>query len=249
MKNLNIFPLLAEYENAKSRGELDVPNASFINEYGDVKYLLNLDIEYKYEYVDLGLPSGNLWATCNIGATSPEKLGLYFAAGEITGYTIEQVNNNERVFDEDSFNNYLNSDNWATNEEGYIKGIAIGKDAAHVNIGEGWRIPSEEDYNELIENTNSTYTTNYNNTGVSGIIYTSKNNSNSIFFPICGFADGRYGENEVSNSNEVICSTSTGDPSYIGMFQAYIDDNQYVYSAIDYRRAYCGYNIRAIYNN
>jgi hypothetical protein len=39
-----------------------------------------------YDYVDLGLPSGNLWATCNIGAENPEDAGLYFAWGAETGY-------------------------------------------------------------------------------------------------------------------------------------------------------------------
>ena len=51
-----------------------------------------------YEFVALGLPSGLLWATCNVGATSPEQTGLYFAWGETVGYTAEQVENGERSF-------------------------------------------------------------------------------------------------------------------------------------------------------
>ena len=51
-----------------------------------------------YEFVDLGLPSGTLWATCNVGATSPEQAGLYFAWGETVGFSADQVENGERSF-------------------------------------------------------------------------------------------------------------------------------------------------------
>ena len=90
MKNLNIFSLISEYENAKSGGVLNVPNVSFVDEDSSVRYLLKLDFTHNgYEYVDLGLPSGLKWATCNVGASSPEEYGLYFAWGETTGYTSE----------------------------------------------------------------------------------------------------------------------------------------------------------------
>ena len=59
MKNLNIFSLVAEYDNAKSGGILNVPNVSFVDEDSSVRYLLKLDFTHNgYEYVDLGLPSG-----------------------------------------------------------------------------------------------------------------------------------------------------------------------------------------------
>lgn len=51
------------------------------------KLIEDLTIKPKYEFVDLGLPSGIKWATCNVGANSPEEFGLYFAWGEIEGYT------------------------------------------------------------------------------------------------------------------------------------------------------------------
>ena len=56
-----------------------------------------------HEFVNLGLPSGTLWATCNVGATSPEQAGLYFAWGETTGYTADQGKNGERSFSELSY--------------------------------------------------------------------------------------------------------------------------------------------------
>ena len=51
MKNLNIFSLVTEYENAKSEGVLDVPNVSFINESGSIICLPKLDSHIKYEYI------------------------------------------------------------------------------------------------------------------------------------------------------------------------------------------------------
>ncbi len=247
MKNINIFPILSQYDSAKSGGELDIPNVSFVNEDNGVRYLLkNVLTHNGYEYVDLGLPSGNLWATCNIGATSPEQTGLYFACGETTGYTIDQVNNNERIFDEYT---------WSPNiQEEITSNLTLEQDAAHVNMGEGWTIPSDEDYNELLKNTTCTYTTNYNNTGISGYIYTSNNNSNSIFFPIGGYVDGsRYTDefgnyiNTISNSNEALCSTSKVDGAYFFIFNAYVDDN--IDNSIQYMYRYDGYNIRGIYKN
>ena len=53
--------------------------------------------------VDLGLPSGLLWATCNVGATSPAQTGLYFAWGETTGFTIEKCLLGVRKFNKSSY--------------------------------------------------------------------------------------------------------------------------------------------------
>ena len=60
-------------------------------------YSVPSDNTITHEYVDLGLPSGTLWATCNIGANSPEEAGLYFAWGETQGYTAEQVGDEEEA--------------------------------------------------------------------------------------------------------------------------------------------------------
>ena len=74
-----------------------------------------------HAFVDLGLPSGNLWATCNVGASSPEQAGLYFAWGETTGVTAEQVENGERKFNE-SLKEIKDN-------------LALKQDGAHLNMG------------------------------------------------------------------------------------------------------------------
>ena len=106
-------------------GVLDVPNVSFVDEDNSVRYLLKLDFTHNgYEYVDLGLPSGLKWATCNIGASSPEEYGLYFAWGETTGYTSKQVTSGVRKFDEASYTaSAISTD------------LTLEQDAAHVNLG------------------------------------------------------------------------------------------------------------------
>ena len=180
MKNLNIFSLIAEYENAKSGGVLNVPNVSFVDEDSSVRYLLKLDFTHNgYEYVNLGLPSGLKWATCNVGATSPEQAGLYFAWGETTGYTSEQVTSGVRRFTEDEYN--------AGPAASISTDLTLEQDAAHVNMGGNWRMPTKDEYQELLDNCDVVWTDNYNGTEVAGMVFTSRVNSNSMFFPAAGY--------------------------------------------------------------
>ena len=213
MKNLNIFSLTTEYENAKSGGVLNVPNVSFVDEDSSVRYLLKFDFTHNgYEYVDLGLPSGLKWATCNVGASNPEDYGLYFAWGETTGYTAEQVTSGVRVFNSVSYTASAISTN-----------LKPEQDAAHVNLGGNWRMPTRAEYKELIDNCNCAWTDDYNGTGMGGCIFTSKVNGNSVFFPAAGYC-GNSGMNDVgldgyywsaswdSSSYAGLCCLSFGSP-------------------------------------
>ena len=132
-----------------------------------------------HEFVDLGLPSGSLWATCNVGATSPEQSGLYFAWGETTGFTVEQIENGERSFKKEY---YKASD---------ISGdLTLEQDAAHIHMGGKWRMPTYDECQELIDTCTVTWVTNFKGTGVAGYVFTSKVNGNSVFFPVAGGFDG-----------------------------------------------------------
>ena len=157
-----------------------MPNVSFVDEDSSVKYLLeNIPTHNGYEYVDLGLPSGLKWATCNVGATSPEQAGLYFAWGDTTGYTSEQVFNHEGPFNSARYNSgpaaSISTD------------LTLEQDAAHVNLGGNWRMPTKAEYRELIDNCNVVWTNDYNGTGVKGKVFTSKVNGKSVFFPAAGY--------------------------------------------------------------
>lgn len=111
-----------------------------------------------HEYVDLGLPSGNLWAKCNIGASSEEEAGLYFQWGDTQGYTAEQVGSEEgqKAF---SWTDYKFSiDGSDSNLSKYNASdsktvLDSEDDAAHVNMGGNWRMPTLEEYKELLFNT------------------------------------------------------------------------------------------------
>ena len=142
------------------------------------------------DYADLGLPSGTLWATCNVGATSPEQAGLYFAFGETTGFTAEQVEKGVRKFDSASYTaSAISAD------------LTLEQDAARANLGGNWRMPNKAEWKELIENCNVTWMDDYNGTGVAGRVLTSKVNGNSVFLPAAGYCDnssvfivGSYGD-------------------------------------------------------
>ena len=115
-------------------------------------------------YVDLGLPSGLLWATCNVGASNPEDYGDYFAWGETTPKEIYY-----------SPSNYTYSDNPTT--------LPSSADAATANWGAGWRMPTQTEMQELIDNCTVTWTT---RNGVNGSLFTGPN-GNSIFLPAAGY--------------------------------------------------------------
>lgn len=140
--------------------------------------------------VDLGLPSGTLWANKNVGAASPENGGLYFAWGEIVGYGSDV--NDGRLFDWDSykwdnFTKYCSASWVAELGMGIVDNKTVldpEDDAATANWGDNWRMPTHEEFKELLE-----YTTNYETSwnGENGRVYKSLTNDNSIFLPYTGY--------------------------------------------------------------
>lgn len=132
------------------------------------------------DYVDLGLPSGTLWATCNVGANNPWEHGDHFAWGEVVPkehYDWESYkwwNADDKVLTK-----YVSS----TNE--YLEELNSEDDAATVIMGEEWCMPSSQQMSEL---TSKKFTTCEKTTihGVSGRKFTSKINGNSVFLPLAG---------------------------------------------------------------
>lgn len=135
-----------------------------------------------HEYVDLGLPSGTLWATCNVGATKPEEYGDYFAWGETEPKDDYDFFKNYKYFDINiikGFTKYTESDG--------KKELEQNDDAAYVKWGNSWRIPSYDQIIELYENCNFKSAS---LNGVNGYFFTSNKNGRSIFFPYSGYYDG-----------------------------------------------------------
>ena len=134
------------------------------------------------EYVDLGLPSGTLWATCNVGANSPEEYGDYFAWGETTTKSDYSWST---YFDIDDNGNTLKK----YNNNGGLTELLPEDDAATTNWGSGWQMPSLAQIKELYDSSNTTIEWTQVN-GVNGRKITSKSNGNSIFLPAAGYRDG-----------------------------------------------------------
>ena len=112
-----------------------------------------------YDYVDLGLPSQLKWAKCNIGANSEEEAGLYFQYGDTQGYTAEQVGagDGKKYFD---WSDYKFSIDGTAKPSKYTVSdrktvLDPEDDAAHVNMGGNWRMPTLDEYNELCLNTDA----------------------------------------------------------------------------------------------
>lgn len=147
------------------------------------------DMPDEHDWVDLGLPSGTLWATCNVGAENPEDYGDYFAWGETIGYNGGKTTFNGVTYKyargtSDTLTKYCTDSS---------KGTVDGKteldpedDAATANWGSNWQIPSYEQCEELLDEsyTYSTWTT---QNGVDGRLITSKINMKTIFLPAAGF--------------------------------------------------------------
>ena len=172
-----------------------------------------------HEYVDLGLPSGTLWATCNVGATSPEQAGLYFAWGEIFGFTTDEEGKLERVF---FWENYKGKE--------ISSDLTLEQDAAHAYMGGKWRMPTKDEWQELIDNCNVTWVGNFNETKVAGKLFTSKVNGNSVFFP----ASGRCGIASVIGAGEFGDYWSATYLSKVTSYDFYFD-SKYLYISFDIR--------------
>lgn len=150
-----------------------------------------------HEYVDLGLTSGNLWATCNIGANNPEEEGGLYQWGAVS----TDVEGDVFIYrDKNSGQTYITK--YCTTPAYGYNGFADNKtkldlsdDAAYVNWGISWNMPTVEDYDELrLECSNSSSIRN----GVKGTLFLSKKNGNTVFFPWIN-GSGGYWTNTLSS--------------------------------------------------
>lgn len=191
--------------------------------YGDQKYFSTLSdgMINGHQYVDLGLSSGLKWATCNVGADSPEDYGNYYAWGE-TETKAEYTEDNS-----DTFGQQLND----------ISGNAQ-YDAATANWGGSWRMPTRDEIKELMYNCSWTPET---QNGVDGFKVTG-NNGNYIFIPASGYRDGSssyiYGE----------CYYWSSTPHQYSNDYSYILYSDYEYQSEDMNYRYRGLTIRPVSN-
>ena len=133
-------------------------------------------------YVDLGLPSGLKWATCNVGANAPEEYGDYFAWGETqTKSTYDWGTYKWCNGSPYTLTKYCTDSDCGTVDNKTV--LDKEDDAAAVNWGGSWRMPSDDELTELRTECTWTWTT---QNGVNGYKVTSTSNGNSIFLPTAG---------------------------------------------------------------
>lgn len=130
-----------------------------------------------HEAVDLGLPSGLKWATCNIGASTPEEAGYFFAWGEVA---------EKDTYDWSTYKWSVNgsSSNFSkyTSKGGTLEPA---DDAAQVLWGGSWRMPTQAEAQELLDNCKKAMVTQNNKNG----LRLTGPNGNTIFLPASGYYD------------------------------------------------------------
>ena len=184
------------------------------------------------EAVDLGLPSGLKWATCNVGATSPEEYGDYYAWGETT--TKETYSwDTYKHGDGETFSKYNTTDGKTT--------LEASDDAATTNWGSAWRMPTDGEWTELRENCEWIWTDSYQTTGVAGYWVTGKN-GNTIFLPAAGYRDDDYLGGAGDYGYYWSSSLDAGYPGYA--WYAYFSSD-FVYGDDYYR--YYGRSVRPVH--
>ena len=184
-----------------------------------------LDLYNGHEYVDLGLPSGLKWATCNVGASKPEEYGDYFAWGDTVPYYSSQDpltwRENKTGYNWASYTWCKGSDHTLTkycNKSGYGNdGFTDSKttldpedDAASYQWGGSWRMPTKGEIEELIATRNNTgytwtwcdgSTTKYAGTDVKGWQIVRISTGATLFLPAAGYRDATSLTNPGSNGN------------------------------------------------
>lgn len=146
----------------------------------------------EYEYVDLGLPSGVKWAKCNVGAKKETDYGYYFQWGDIVDKSNADCSWATYKHCKDFYDNltkYNTSTNYGENPDNKTT-LDVEDDTARANMGGGWRMPTRDEIQELLDNTDKEWIKGYNGTGVNGRKFTSKTNGNSIFIPAAGLRSG-----------------------------------------------------------
>ena len=195
------------------------------------------------DYVDLDLPSGTLWAKCNVGADSPEETGYYFAWGETATkdmYDWKQYKYCAAAGDDYKLTKYCTNPDCGLN--GFVDNLTVlepADDAVMANWGSGWRMPTSEEFNELYQNTTFEWT---ERNGVYGRLLTGSN-GNSIFLPATGF---RLDGNLICTSLGVYWSSSLQTECQVAGWSLHFDDvNCHVCGTYERSRGQC---VRAVKN-
>jgi hypothetical protein len=214
---------------------------------------LSIEMHNGHEYVDLGLPSGLKWATCNVGAESPEDYGDYFAWGETSSKSDYDWDTYKWMTDGASSWSAVNK---YTVDDGQIEAVwydeygnfigdnktvlELADDAANANWGGDWVMPTMDELNELRDTDNCTCTWTTQN-GINGYKVTSKSNGNSIFLPAAGYR--YFSDLYVAGSDGGYWSSSLSTYDSDGAYVLYLGSDIPYWSCSD---RYYGLSVRPV---
>ena len=200
-------------------------------------------IDAEPEAVDLGLPSGIMWASFNVGATKPEEYGEYYAWGETQPKSDYSWSTYKWCSgDNNKLTKYCtDSSYWGDSGSPDNKTVLNPEDdAAQLNWGGSWRIPTDAEWKELVENCTWTWTKNYNGTGIKGRIVTASN-GNSIFLPAAGYWNATYVDGAGGGGTYWSSTLNSLEPNY----SLYVGFSTGIVSRSSYER-YFGFSIRPV---
>ena len=195
--------------------------------------------ESGHEYVDMGLSVK--WATMNVGATIAEEGGMYFAWGEVEEKESYMWDNYQYGNSRTTLTKYCESEEYGTVDNKTM--LDLLDDAAYMNWGGKWRMPTYNEWDELLRNSTWTWV---EQNGVKGVRVRSTKNGNCIFLPTTGYKVGAD-----LNNKDVIVGFWTSSLSKNGSYMSYgvsVENPSNTASFYGFNR-YNGYPIRAVMDN
>ena len=221
-------------------------------------------------YVDFGLSVK--WATCNLGASSPEEYGDYYAWGATEtwysaggqtssptwkpdyskGYRWVHCPHTNGTYSDSNtkvFTKYVLQSQASTYGDGDFYDnktvLDASDDAASANLGTGWRMPTTEEWKALYDNTTNAWTDNYNGTGVAGLVFTSKDGKGTtLFLPAAGYRYGTTPLRDVGSKGYYWSSSLYSSTPINAYIMLYSDSGDVTPQNYSYR--YYGYIVRPV---
>ena len=186
------------------------------------------------DYVDLGLTSGTLWATMNVGATSETDYGSYFQWGDTVdkrdadcSWTSYKYCNGSDT----TMTKYCTNSSYGTVDNKLT--LDLEDDAARANMKGDWRMPSLALIEELVSETTSEWITNYNSSGINGRKFTGSN-GNYIFIPASGYRSGSLFYSQGSDCYVWSSSLDTAEPCF-AWYLRFSEDRVHATNYVAYR--------------
>ena len=177
------------------------------------------------DYIDLGLPSGLLWASCNIGAKEPTDCGDYFMWGSTVPDTDKHCDWEHAPFN--NGNNDFNKEYFKSIQNDVCPNgiLAPEYDAATVILGDDWRLPTDDDFEELVDNTKYEWVKNYNDSGIDGGLF-KKTDDVGLFIPASGYrGDSRFDYRGTNKGRAYLWSSSLYVSRHHNAWYIYFDNH------------------------